>query len=201
MSEQKSLIEKLYDFSVKMEGIEIIKGREAYGYNYADLPSIKKIIDPVLRDVGVWYFHRTEVTDDGDNIVITVVYSVGNTADRIPATSIIPKDTVLAKMNKLMVIGSGITYYRRYHLVTILGLTTDEDSDAGGARPTAQKPGRSVESDATSSEPDYISIFKGLVKNKPKDSVIKTLDVYKKMISNKDLKEIEELIKNTYENK
>jgi hypothetical protein len=40
----------------------------------------------------------------------------------------------LKGMNEYQCFGSGITYYRRYCLSSILGLVTDEDRDASGTQ-------------------------------------------------------------------
>ena len=44
-------------------------------------------------------------------------------------------------MNEYQSYGSGVTYYRRYALSSMLGLVTDKDTDASGSSmPVAQSP-------------------------------------------------------------
>jgi ERF superfamily. len=43
-------------------------------------------------------------------------------------------------MNDFQVLGSAITYLRRYALSSALGLVTDKDTDAGGEQVKTEKP-------------------------------------------------------------
>ena len=163
-----SLRQRITQFQESMIDVEILKTKEGYGYHYADLPSIMRIITPVLKECGIGYYHRTDFHEIlGKNIVITVIYNVNedeNGPENIMSRTLIDDKAILAKMNRFMIEGSAITYFRRYHLTTMLGLLSDEDSDAGGKRPTAQKPGRSVESAGKAEEEiDYIEIFKNII--------------------------------------
>jgi hypothetical protein len=60
----------------------------------------------------------------------TIIYHT-ETGESIESTTEIPI-IELAKMNVYQSFGSGITYYRRYALSSILGLVTDKDIDAAG---------------------------------------------------------------------
>ena len=202
MDEELSLLQRLNDFQEEMLDVEILKSKEGYGYSYADLPAVLDIVFPIMKKHGIGYFHLTDFdATSGKNIVITTIYNLSKEADQQTSRSLIDGDTVLAKMNKFMVEGSAITYFRRYHLTTMLGLTSDEDSDAGGKKPTKQKPGRSVESAATPNEIDYISIFENFVKNKTKDKVIKSFELYKAQLTAEQVTKIESIIKEAYGNK
>lgn len=202
MDEKSSLFSRITAFQETMVDVEILKSKEAYGYFYADLPAIIKVITPLLKQHGIGYYHRTDFDDvTKNNIVETVLFNRDNAADILSSRTLIDGSVTLAKMNKFMVEGSAITYFRRYHLVTMLGLLTDEDSDAGGKKPTKQSPGRSVE--ATSKEPeaiDYVKIFENLVKNKDKKGAEKTFAMYKPQLSVDQHKKIEIIIKEAYAN-
>ena len=54
------------------------------------------------------------------------------TGEKITSRTAIPQGVKLGKMNDFQVLGSAITYLRRYALSAILGLVTDKDTDAGG---------------------------------------------------------------------
>lgn len=205
----KNLLQNLASFQDEMENIEILKSKEAYGYNYADLDAILTIVRPIMRTHNIGYYHNTDYDVSVDkNVVVTTLYNLEDVNDKIVSRTLIDGNTKLAKMNTLMVEGSAITYFRRYHIVAMLGLLTDEDHDAGGKRKQSKAtqttsksstPGRSVESNAEA-ETDYISIFSNLVKNKPREKVEKTLNMYKAQISNEQLTEINKIIKDAYEN-
>ena len=52
--------------------------------------------------------------------------------EAIQSDTLIPQNVQLAKMNEFQVLGSAITYIRRYALSSMLGLVTDKDTDASG---------------------------------------------------------------------
>lgn len=199
--ETKSLRRRITAFQEDMLNVEILKTKEAFGYHYADLPNIIEVITPLLKRHGIGYVHYNSYHEVlAKNVVITEVFNVDNESDVIESHTLIDDKAVLAKMNRFMTEGSAITYFRRYHLTTILGLTTDEDSDAGGKRPTKQKPGRSVEA-SSEHEVDYVEIFKNIIANNPEDKGVKankTLELYKKSISNEDIAKITRLIQEAY---
>lgn len=203
MSEKLSLLGRITAFQETMVDVEILKSKEAYGYFYADLPAIMAMITPVLKKHGIGYFHHTDYDLEARcNIVITTLFSTDDESDVRMSKTLIDGGVTLAKMNKFMVEGSAITYFRRYHLTTMLGLLTDEDSDAGGKKPTKQSPGRSVES--TTKEPeavDYVKIFTNLVKTKDKKGAEKTFAMYKSQLSVDQHKEITKIIQEAYDNK
>ncbi len=198
-----SLRQRITEFQHSMIDVEILKTKEGFGYHYADLPSIMRIITPLLKEHGIGYYHRTDYNQTiSTNVVITVIYNVDSIQDNIQSRTLIDKQAKLGGMNRFMIEGSATTYFRRYHLTTMLGLLTDEDSDAGGKRPTKQKPGRSVESIGREEDVDYIEIFKNIIaNNKDSKKAIRTRELYKKTLSNDDIKEIDKMIKEAYENK
>lgn len=208
MSETKviPLLTRLNEFQQEMLGIDIIKSKEGYGYNYADLDAIIKVILPVLKRHELGYYHKTDYDITLDkNTVVTTLYNLKDHNDTLTSKSSVDRTGQLAKMNFLMVEGSAVTYWRRYHLVAMLGLLADEDHDAGGKRkttaPTTSKKvsGRSAES-AAPTETDYIAIFTNQVKNKAKDKVEKTFELYKSQMSQDDIKAITKIINEGYEN-
>ncbi len=114
----------LSDFQEECPAIN--KGAKGYGYKYADLPSIMEVINPLLKK------HRLVISQplDGRAIMTKLVH--------IPTGEIefsrieIPEGVSLKGMNQFQVDGSAITYYRRYALSSLLGIVTDDDTDAAG---------------------------------------------------------------------
>ena len=193
---------KIVEFQHAMNNVEILKTKEAYGYYYADLVSILDIVGPILKELGIGYYHTTSITDSGSNMVSTIVFDIDEPASRIVSSSVIPDNTVLAKMNNLMVVGSAITYFRRYHLTTMLGLTTDEDTDAGGKRVKKQSgAGRSVEANSEPEKPNMVAIFDKQIELKNKVQINKLFDMYKPQMNNAEIKAISQLIENKHGNK
>lgn len=195
----KSLARRLFDF--QQEDIEILKTKKGHGYHYAPLDSIEKIIKPFLKKHGIAYIHQVGYDADlQQSYVKTMFFNLDDEDDFIENITYINEKASLAKMNEFMVIGSAITYFRRYHITATLGLTTDEDTDAGGAIQTADKSktkaqGRSV--DVVKSEPeiDFMGIFKNQLANgKPKDTVLKTLANYKAQMNDDMYQAISKMI-------
>lgn len=198
MNEKRNFLQKLSDFKEKK--IEIPK--DSFGYNqtysYSSLDIVLEKVEPRLREVGLWYYHTTGINPvDGRNTLITTIYDVDGTGTLSSSTAI-KDDVKLAKMNEFMVLGSAITYFRRYHLVCMLGLLTDQDNDASvGASVGSKSGGRSV--DKSAPKTDYIKTFKGLLDNgQPKDKVEAFYKNYEKNFSDENRAEIRELIDNHF---
>lgn len=191
-----------------MEDVEIIKATKAYGYYYATLKDVLTVIEPKMKQAGIWYQHVMENDGSKNNVLITHIYSIANEFDKITSETVINKEATLAGMNRFMIEGSAVTYFRRYHIVTMLGLTTDEDTDAGGKRITEkvsdnnnkQSKGRSVEAASNSQVPDFIKIFEEQSKRKNKDQFVKTFNAYKPQMTDDQIKEVEKILKDKYEN-
>jgi len=104
----------------------IHKGTTGYGYSYADLPAIYEVINPLLKKHGLGFTQPI----NGNNVK-TIVFHV-DSGETVESETAIPQGVSLAKMNEFQVLGSAISYLRRYALSSILGLVTDKDTDAGG---------------------------------------------------------------------
>lgn len=119
----KNLFKALADFQQEVPVIH--KGTKGYGYSYADLPTIFEAINPLLKKHGLGF---TQLM--GDNNIKTIIFH--DSGESIETTTTIPENVVLKGMNAFQVLGSAITYIRRYALSSALGLVTDKDTDAGG---------------------------------------------------------------------
>jgi hypothetical protein len=187
------------------EKIDIQKSKKAHGYKYAPLDVILPIINPYLIKHGIGYSHVVEYDKEiNKHFLRTTFFSVDCVTDVIVNTTYINEAVKLPNQNEFMVLGSAITYFRRYHVVTTLALTTDEDTDAGGAIPDKNKTtGRSVESAGMKEgQVNYVSIFKNLIdKKKTQDQVQKTFEMHKPKMSEEEITQITSLITESYEKK
>jgi hypothetical protein len=104
----------------------IHKGTQGFNYTYADLPSILEIVNPILKKHNLGFTQPL----DGENLK-TILFDI-ETGETIESTVHIQQNVQLAKMNDFQVLGSAITYYRRYSLSALLGIVTDKDTDAAG---------------------------------------------------------------------
>lgn len=126
----KNLFKSLANFQQEAPIIE--KGTKGYGYTYADLPTIFNAINPLLKKHGLGFYQSINDTVD------TYVFHV-ETGETISSKTKIPENVNLKGMNDFQVLGSAITYIRRYSLSSLLGLVTDKDVDAGGQQIVSEK--------------------------------------------------------------
>lgn len=120
----KNLYKALAAFQQEVPVIH--KGTSGYGYSYADLPAIFEVINPLLKKHGMGFWQAVDGTQ-----VKTTVFHI-ESGEEITSATDIPQNVSLAKMNDFQVLGSAITYIRRYALSAMLGLVTDKDNDASG---------------------------------------------------------------------
>ena len=100
------------------------KGTSGYGYSYADLPTIFSIINPVLKKYNLGF---TQLIQKGG--IETILFHTESDKS-ITSFTPIPENVSLKGMNEYQVLGSAITYIRRYALSSLLGVVTDKDTDA-----------------------------------------------------------------------
>ena len=120
----KKIYKALADFQNEVPPIH--KGTEGYGYSYADLPAIFEVINPLLKKYGLGFTQMIE-----GSALKTIIFHV-ESGESLESSADIPLNVQLAKMNPYQVMGSAITYFRRYTLSAMLGLITDKDNDAQG---------------------------------------------------------------------
>jgi len=130
----KNLFKSLADFQQEVPVIH--KGTQGYGYSYADLPKIFEVINPLLKKHGLGFTQLIE-----EQSIITVLFHV-ESGERLDSKTDIPQNVQLKGMNDFQVLGSAITYLRRYALSSMLGIVTDKDVDAAGeqVKTEAKKP-------------------------------------------------------------
>ena len=119
-----NLFKALADFQQEVPVIH--KGTKGYGYSYSDLPTIFEVINPLLKKHGLGF---TQLV--GQGTITTMLFHI-ESGERITTDTEIPQNVTLKGMNDFQVLGSAITYIRRYALSSVLGLVTDKDTDAGG---------------------------------------------------------------------
>lgn len=110
----------------------IIKNTQGYGYVFADLPEIIEIIKPLLKKHGLGYTQPLN-----SNQIKTILFHI-ESGETIESLTDIPQGVKLSGQNDFQVLGSAITYLRRYSLCSILGLVTEKDTDASGEQNKAE---------------------------------------------------------------
>lgn len=91
-------------------------------YKYTDLTDVVITIKPLLEKHGLAFY---QLTDEYN--LRTVVYHI-ESGERLECSMPIPTDVELKGMNKYQVLGSGISYLRKYQLTAMLGIVSDEKS-------------------------------------------------------------------------
>ena len=130
MESKIKLFKALADFQQEVPAI--YEGSTGYGYKYADLKQILAVINPILKK------HKLGFTQLLNNSSLETIVFNTESGENISSSVEIPQDVTLKGMNAFQVLGSAITYYRRYSLSSILGLVTDSDNDA--STPKAKQP-------------------------------------------------------------
>jgi threonine dehydrogenase-like Zn-dependent dehydrogenase len=120
----KHLFKSLAAFQQEVPVIH--KATQGYGYTYADLPKILEVINPLLKKHGLGFTQLINGTQ-----IATCLFHV-ESAESIESKIDIPQGVILKGMNEFQVLGSAITYLRRYALSSILGIVSDKDTDASG---------------------------------------------------------------------
>ena len=173
----KNLFKALADFQQEVPIIH--KGTSGYGYFYSDLPDTIEIINPYLAKNKLGF---TQLV--GSANVKTIIFH-WESGESLETTTDIPQGVTLKGMNDFQVLGSAITYIRRYALSSALGLVTDSDPDANGVR--ERNTSQSQPKQETKSEPkeDKPKVDKWMtekqfeeLKQKTKAEIKKYLGIY-----------------------
>lgn len=104
----------------------ILKDTQGYGYTYTDLPAIFKVINPLMKKHGLGF---TQIINYAN--LDTTIFHI-ESGEFLTSSMLIPQGVTLKGMNDFQVLGSAITYLRRYALSSMLGLVTDKDTDGAG---------------------------------------------------------------------
>ena len=192
--ESKNIYEKLNDF--QKEELHLLKTKSAHQYKYSPLDDIMEAVTPLLQKHGLIVSHSNVVKSNhitGEHIeyVVTHLCCINN-----PKTEYISSETKIqygikiGSMNPVMVIGAQITYIRRYHVVTLLGLTTEEDTDTN---PTSSAKGDVAK--VLKEGPDYVKIFTNqIATGKDPKTLMKSLDNYKAKMTEEVFKMVSHLL-------
>lgn len=167
--------------SFQQEVPVIHKATSGYNYSYADLPTIFEVINPLLKEHGLGFYQAV----NGTNIK-TVVFHV-ESGETIESETAIPQGVQMNKMNDFQVLGSAITYIRRYALSSMLGLVTDKDTDGAGEQ--IKSPANASKCPATASKPKSDTKVPT-----PEEATANALEMINKATSIKELTDLDKKI-------
>jgi hypothetical protein len=189
-SNKKQLLTRLSEF--QQENIEILRSKKGHGYNYAPLELIYPVINPLLHKHGIGIYQETnwdaELTKQ---YVQTTIYSIDDLEDCKVSRTYLDESIVLPKMNKIQIEGALITYLRRYHIVIMLGLSTEEDIDGGTGAGTKAK------------KVDYVTIFQSYLDqgSKTEAAMMASYNNYKSQMTQAEITGIYTMIKEHFKSK
>lgn len=96
---------------------------------YASLPGVVDLVRPILAKHDLCVIQPLETVDGKPFVNTTVIHSTGEWIS-------FRTEVVVAKPNDPQAFGSGVTYMRRYALMSILEMVAaDEDDDGNAAMP------------------------------------------------------------------
>jgi hypothetical protein len=115
----------------------IPKMKSGYGFKYAELSKTMEIVKPLLVKHGIGFTQFLH----GTNKITTMVFH-GESGETMDATLELPNGEPSKQMNVFQLDGARFTYYKRYQLLSILGVFTDDDLDVDSRTPkqTESKP-------------------------------------------------------------
>lgn len=107
----------------KDKSVDYGSGNKRVKYEYASYNSILKTINPLLAKEGLTIFHETSVQDNNTYLLTTYIVDI-ETGEYVKSEKIYPINA------NQQVNGSNETYSKRYNVVLLLNLDSDEDDDA-----------------------------------------------------------------------
>ena len=126
---QKTFKQKLFEVQNKISHVS--RNAQGHKYKYANLEAIANAINPIFEEVGLAWRHEVSYMVVGENVHDTLTTIIFDETDEYSTTLIIP-NTGMAGQNVYQAFGSGITYYKRYSLMAILGIVVDDGTDNDG---------------------------------------------------------------------
>lgn len=107
-----------------------------FSYRYADLADVMEAVKQPLADKGLVLSQH--VHGEANNIGIETVL-LHESGEWMSSTISIPVVSQNGRMNAAQEVGTTITYLRRYSVTAMLGIASDDDTDASDA-PAPPKP-------------------------------------------------------------
>jgi hypothetical protein len=118
------MLEKISKIQKEM-GV-LVKDTQAYNYKYVDLAQIQEKLNPLLEEHKLVLTQPLQIDSQGKTYLNTIINDLGS-KEKLESAIYLPDNVEPQKM------GSAITYYRRYSLLSLLNLTTEDDDGASAS--------------------------------------------------------------------
>lgn len=124
--EINELASALAKAQTELENVSKNKKNDFSGWKYADLPAILESIKPVLSSNGLSFSQLVGSVGQQMEITTILMHSSGQYLSSSVAFDVEPK-----KGNSMaQAAGATLTYFRRYSLTALVGISADDDTDA-----------------------------------------------------------------------
>lgn len=116
----ESISKALVKFQSKLKPVTKDSKNPFFQSRYADLSSILQAVMPILSESGLALTQPMRIDGDKTILITKLIHESG---ESIASEMILPTHSDPQKL------GSLITYYKRYQLQALLGISTEEDDD------------------------------------------------------------------------
>jgi len=111
---------------VMAEVKDVVKNSSGYGYKYASLDEVLKMVRPIAAKNNIAILQSSELQEGIVKVETTLLHSSGEyIVSEVQAPYI-----ELKGMNSYQSLGAAITYLRRYSLSNVFAISSEEDTDA-----------------------------------------------------------------------
>ena len=121
------------------------KDKQGYGYKYTDFDTVIKTVKPILKKNKMGFCQLLQTTENGKSGITTILFH--ESGESVQAWFELPA-VVVGKANNAQNVGASISYIKRYALCSILGCSSDEDTDGAvsqqASAPTPPRTGSNV---------------------------------------------------------
>lgn len=130
-------------------------------YQYEDLASIARTIDPILSKHGLGYRWRTDSDAKTTSVTCIVSHELGHSEE----TKLAAPNDQSGNKNAIQAIGSAVTYLQRYSLKAALGLSASADDDARSV--SVERPNKPAVPSSREAAPTPMAAKKRALEPKP----------------------------------
>lgn len=140
MTNERTLFERLLAAQEKIGKISNDKENPFFKSKYADINIIIDMVKPILNEERILFLQPLSEVD-GKPAITTILRHGVESIEYTTVFPELPKPAEGKKSNPFQEMGSAITYYRRYALISILGLeSTDDDANSAPTTPHKEEP-------------------------------------------------------------
>ena len=121
---------------VMAEVKDVVKNSSGYGYKYASLDEVLKMVRPIAAKNNIAILQSSELQEGIVKVETTLLHTSGEyIVSEVQAPYI-----ELKGMNSYQSLGAAITYLRRYSLSNVFAISSEEDTDAVSKQDNYSKP-------------------------------------------------------------